>query len=121
MADTYICDCCRETFETGWPEEEARAEAKERFGIDDIKRETVDTLCDDCFNIIVPTVDGTEIAGLIEWRSKLSKAEPGLHVMAGGWDSIPVLRRGSLHAFDVDDQHFIIRIHTDDKLYLVHR
>jgi hypothetical protein len=54
----YQCEICRGIFEKGWSEEEARAEAKDKFGIEDKHiNETKEAgiVCDDCFKKITNT------------------------------------------------------------------
>lgn len=45
--DTYTCAVCKESFISGWSEEEAMAELKANFG--DIPKEACDVVCDDCY------------------------------------------------------------------------
>jgi len=47
----YQCEACGGTFEAEWSEEEAAAEAKALFGIENIHdKEQAACVCDDCFN-----------------------------------------------------------------------
>ena len=45
----YTCSMCHGTFEMGWDDEDAHAEAKELFGRDGHASEMA-IVCDDCFN-----------------------------------------------------------------------
>ncbi len=50
MADTYTCEMCKGTFDKGWTDEEAQAEAERLFpGMD---HSDMAMLCDDCFQKI---------------------------------------------------------------------
>ena len=55
-SNEYICECCRETFSKGWSDEEAVAEAKERFGMDPFTDDMA-IICDDCYQNHVVLVD----------------------------------------------------------------
>ena len=55
--DAYTCEKCGETFESGWTEEEADAEAKHYWGVKNAHdRVGVDmaVVCDDCWEVIRP-------------------------------------------------------------------
>jgi hypothetical protein len=46
----FTCDMCGGTFEDGWTEEEANAEAKENWGIDNASETAgMSVVCDDCY------------------------------------------------------------------------
>ena len=49
--DSYMCELCHETFEKGWTDEEANAEAQELFSIPQASEQPKDMaiVCDDCF------------------------------------------------------------------------
>jgi hypothetical protein len=50
MNREFTCDLCGVAFEAGWSEEEAAAEAKELWGIDDVTdKDEVGVCCNDCF------------------------------------------------------------------------
>lgn len=50
MAETYTCDQCHGTFDEGWSDEEANAEALENFGVANASRNTdMARICDDCY------------------------------------------------------------------------
>ena len=44
----YKCSMCKNVYEKGWEDEEAKKEAKEIWG--DIPTEEMCVICDDCFN-----------------------------------------------------------------------
>ena len=50
--DSYTCELCHETFEKGWTDEEANAEAQELFGTPQASEHPKDMaiVCDDCFH-----------------------------------------------------------------------
>lgn len=48
MTDTYTCEQCGGTFEKGWTDEEAQAEAERLWG--EGGPDDPATVCDDCFN-----------------------------------------------------------------------
>jgi len=51
MADTYVCNVCRETFTKAWSDEEADDELRARFpGVDVTECELV---CDDCDKLVM--------------------------------------------------------------------
>ena len=57
MSGTWICDSCGKTFESGWSDEEANAEAQENFpGIDTGNRDEAGVVCDDCYDYIMGRV-----------------------------------------------------------------
>lgn len=56
MNNTYTCAHCRGTFEKGWSDEEAVAEAKEDFGsAPDQWNENAVMVCDDCYQKMKPS------------------------------------------------------------------
>jgi hypothetical protein len=50
-ANQFTCAMCGETFDMGRGDEEAKAESKERFGLE-VSDETHDVICDDCFKAL---------------------------------------------------------------------
>lgn len=47
MYPTYTCAVCKGTFESDWTDEEADAEALEKFTPEELKDRVV--VCDDCY------------------------------------------------------------------------
>lgn len=47
MSNTFTCAVCRETFEKGWSDEEAREELGETFP--DFEPQDCELVCDDCY------------------------------------------------------------------------
>ena len=48
MNNSYTCEACKETFEKGWTDEEAQAEAEELWSKEALKDKAI--ICDDCYN-----------------------------------------------------------------------
>lgn len=47
---TYQCAHCGGTFESGWTDDEANAEAERLYGVKDAsQRDDMAQICDDCF------------------------------------------------------------------------
>jgi hypothetical protein len=53
-ANTFTCYRCGETFEKGWSDEEAEAEA--RGLLSDAEMDDKVTVCDDCYVLVVPHI-----------------------------------------------------------------
>jgi hypothetical protein len=51
MAETYICELCRQEFGKVWTDEEALAESRETFG--PIAPDERAVVCDDCYMLIL--------------------------------------------------------------------
>lgn len=47
--DTYTCAHCGGTFRHGWSDDEAKAEARDVFGVDPDEDRTMAIICDDCY------------------------------------------------------------------------
>lgn len=56
MVDTYTCEHCHNTYESGWSDEEAADEAKDLWGIESTKAPDIAVICDDCFNAMMSPV-----------------------------------------------------------------
>lgn len=52
MADTFVCDRCGGTFDSG-SEEEAMKEYLENFKPEEIDREGRGVVCDDCYKFVM--------------------------------------------------------------------
>jgi hypothetical protein len=51
----YLCANCNVVFESEWSDEEANAETKEYFGVDNAsQRDDMVVVCDDCFQMMHP-------------------------------------------------------------------
>lgn len=48
MSDTYTCATCRETYNKGWTDEEAKKEKDDSFP--EFEIEDCAMVCDDCYN-----------------------------------------------------------------------
>jgi DNA-directed RNA polymerase subunit RPC12/RpoP len=49
VSKTYTCAHCGGTFESGWSDEDANAEALENWGVTDAsRRDDMAEICDDC-------------------------------------------------------------------------
>lgn len=55
MAKEYTCEDCGGTFDEGWSDEEANAEALENFGVTNASKDTsMARICDDCYKAMKP-------------------------------------------------------------------
>ena len=54
IGQSYTCEVCGGTFEKGWSDEEAWAEAKSLYPPEDLKE--VGLTCDDCFRKVMDWV-----------------------------------------------------------------
>jgi hypothetical protein len=52
---TYRCACCGQTFEKGWSDAEAQAEAAQAFGV--TTTENCALVCDDCYQDLMERMD----------------------------------------------------------------
>lgn len=68
---TYTCTHCGETYEQGWTEEEARAEAQAAYG--DVPPEELSTVCDECHKGFMAWWQGMETPERDRWREKLQE------------------------------------------------
>jgi hypothetical protein len=55
----YTCAACGDTFDTGWSDAEAHAEARVLWGVDGNAPGMV-VICDDCFRIVRARADQAE-------------------------------------------------------------
>lgn len=57
----YKCDICKNVYQKGWSNEEAKKECEESFGVGSSSNENNGIVCDDCYNdIIKPSLNGNE-------------------------------------------------------------
>ena len=78
MSGTYTCASCGETFESGWSDEEAAAEAQENFpGIDVSDPAEAGVVCDDCYEHIMARAraEAPELIGP-GWRGEAASDDP---------------------------------------------
>lgn len=84
VTDTYTCASCGETFEKGWSDEEAAAEAEELFpGIDPSDPDEAGVVCGPCFQHIMGRVqaEAPELIGE-GWRGESLFRDPFASVAA---------------------------------------
>lgn len=80
MDNTFTCAMCNQTFEKGWTEEEALAEAKEYWG--DTTGISMTQVCDDCWEKIRPETHPIEWAEanieiIEQWRGVVRERNIG--------------------------------------------
>lgn len=78
MSETFTCESCRGTFDKGWSDEEAAAEAQENFpGIDISDADEAGVVCDDCYQHIMgrARAEAPELIGP-GWRGGAASGDP---------------------------------------------
>lgn len=56
LVDEFLCANCGKTFERGWSDEEAQAEAESLIPADQFEESGTAVVCDDCFKAIMGRV-----------------------------------------------------------------
>jgi hypothetical protein len=80
MSGTFTCASCGDTFDKGWSDEEAAAEAQENFpGIDIGNPDEASVVCDDCYRHIMgrARVEAPELIGP-GWREASEARDLGI-------------------------------------------
>jgi hypothetical protein len=65
---TYTCAVCKGTFQSGWTEEEAKAECIKDFGALPPEEHRA-VLCEDCYQKVRPDLNPSAIAAWIRERN----------------------------------------------------
>jgi hypothetical protein len=107
----YRCACCDGEYETGWSEDQARAEARLRFGITDPTSPAVATICDDCYVIVVAESenDRTKMTQFAAWRARPLRDLERKRVMVRFPDH-PWLRRGEIVGCDKSGELILVAL-----------
>ena len=83
--ETFTCESCRGTFDKGWSDAEATAEAEELFpGIDVTDPSVAGIVCDGCFEYIMARAraEAPEMIGE-GWRCYRTDSGMAVHVKPG--------------------------------------